>query len=475
VFLFSTEIPFSVQNVYEYHANPGALDRLIPPWEPVEIQKRGDSLDVGTEVILANRLGPFRLKWLARHTQNVPPHLFQDVQVSGPFKAWTHTHRFSEMGDGRCCLTDEVDYDLPFGTLGRLGSSWIRRKLDAMFAYRHETTLLDLTCKENLLHHRGGFGRPRIAISGSSGFLGSRLCALASVFGFEVTRILRSRSGSSDQRVVSAKTVVLGEKGFDQPDVMEGIDAVVHLGGYGIAQSRWSERTKSRILESRVLGTRSLVNCLKELKTPPGQFVCASGMGAYGEQGDAECDDRDKRRTEIRPNSFLEHVCQAWETEVNRYGQIGNAAVARLGVVLHPREGALAKMLPLFRFGLGGKLGTGKQYWSCVDVDDAIGAILFLALKGNAQGVYNVCSPEPITNQEFTKTLATKLHRPAWLATPAIAIKVGLGQMGKELLLTSTRGIPGRLAEAGYEFRFPRVSKCLDHLMGLSSDVDEEV
>jgi uncharacterized protein (TIGR01777 family) len=308
--------------------------------------------------------------------------------------------------------------------------------------------------------------RQTIAVTGATGMIGRRLCALASVLGFRVIRIQRTVSkGINAVNELPLESVVLDTKhGFDNPKTLDGIDAVIHLAGFGIASHRWSAKTKELIRSSRVEGTRHLVDHLLRLENPPTALVAASGVGIYGDCDEAAC--TEDRKAGI---GFLPELAQQWESETMRYPTQGQrAAVGRLGMVLHPLEGALAKMLPLFRFGLGGTVGSGKQYWSWIHVDDAASAFLHLAINPESIGPYNLVAPESLTNRDFTKTLGSVLNRPTILPVPKAPLRLLVGEMADSLLFASTRALPTRLLEEGFAFRSSTLRGALSQLLGVA-------
>lgn len=463
LFEWTSEFSCSAEKLFQYHANPGAIDRLIPPWENVTVLRRGKSIDVGTEVLLQQKLGLLKLRWLARHTKLEEPWSFQDTQISGPFATWQHDHLFEPKGSDRCLLHDLVHFDLPWSPLSNPALAMVRGILRRMFVYRHETTRRDLELQDYLDRWLAG-RRLRIAVTGSNGMIGSRFVALASVLGHQIVKIARpeSRSVSSESGVPCHRVVFEPSSGFSDRELMENLDAVVHLGGHGIAEKRWTEETKRRIRSSRVDGTKALVHALRNLSSPPKAFVCASGVGFYGDCGDREC-------LEDAPSAddFLGQVARDWEGAARTYEQSGNrVAIGRLAMVLHPRQGALAKMLPLFRWGLGGRVGSGKQYWSWIHVDDAAAAFLFLASCPEATGPFNFAAPHATTNSEFTRLLAQELSRPAWFPAPAPALRIALGEMADALLLASTRAVPQKLDRMDFPFRARRLEDALGQLLG---------
>jgi hypothetical protein len=241
---------------------------------------------------------------------------------------------------------------------------------------------------------------------------------------------------------------------------LEGFDAVVHLAGEPIA-GRWNAAKKRAIRESRVKSTRLLCETLARLSSRPRVLVGASASGYYGDRGDAVL------REESGPgSSFLSQVCQEWEGATGRAAEGGIRVVnLRFGFVLSRAGGGLAKMVPAFKMGVGGKIGSGKQYLSWIAIDDLVQIILFATTAEVLHGPANAVAPNPVTNLEFTKTLGRVLRRPAIFPMPAFAVRLAFGEMGKELLLASARLEPARLLSAGYQFRFPELEGALRHLL----------
>ena len=430
--------------------------------------QRGNSLSVGTRVSIRNKIGPLHLRWNAEHTVLEPPNWFQDVQRSGPFSRWIHDHLFEELDQCHAKLTDRVDYRSKFPQpLDWLASGMIHSKIESMFRYRHQTTVQDLSLRNTLLTMRSDQNTcATIAVTGSNGMIGRRLCALASVLGFRVIRIQRPASISANsQGELPLESVVFdADNGFDKPEALDGIDAVIHLAGFGIATHRWSAKTKEMIRSSRVDGTRRLVDQLLRLDNPPGALISASGIGLYG-----DCDDDDCNEDRRPGKGFLPELAQQWESETLRYSsEDRRAVVGRLGMVLHPLEGALAKMLPLFRFGLGGPIGGGKQFWSWIHVDDAASAFLYLAINPHSSGPYNLVAPEALTNRNFTKALGKAVRRPVFLPAPKAPLRLLVGEMADSLLFASTKAHPARLLSESFAFRAPTLKSALDQLLGLA-------
>jgi uncharacterized protein (TIGR01777 family) len=229
---------------------------------------------------------------------------------------------------------------------------------------------------------------------------------------------------------------------------MEGFDAVVHLAGENIAAGRWTGAKKDRILKSRVFGTRLLAKALTALRQPPRVFICASAIGYYGDRGEQVLTE-----TSAAGQGFLSHVCQAWESEAQRAATTGiRVATLRIGIVLSAKGGALSKMLLPFRMGVGGRLGSGRQYISWITLSDLCRVVDHVLMTDTLSGPVNAVSPQPVTNRDFTAALASAVARPALLPIPRLAVRLALGQMADALLLASTRVVPEKLWASGFHF-----------------------
>jgi uncharacterized protein (TIGR01777 family) len=244
---------------------------------------------------------------------------------------------------------------------------------------------------------------------------------------------------------------------ISQPEALENLGAVVHLSGANVAAHRWTAAYKREIASSRVDSTRALAAALAGLRRPPQALLVASATGIYGNRGAELLDE-----TVSLGTGFLADLCQQWEAAAEPAVQAGIRVVhLRFGVVLGPGPGALGKMLPIFRLGLGGRLGSGRQWMSWISLDDAIAAILFLLATPSLAGPVNITAPRPVTNTEFTRVLAGAVHRPAVFPVPAFALRLALGEMADEALLSSARAYPARLHAAGFRFALPDLDNAL--------------
>jgi uncharacterized protein len=294
-----------------------------------------------------------------------------------------------------------------------------------------------------------------ILVTGASGLIGTALVSSLMSSSHEVTRLVRGQPNPGEKAVRWDPMA-----GSIEASALEGIDAVVHLAGENIGE-RWTAAKKVRIRDSRVKGTQLLCETLARLSSPAQVLVSASAVGYYGDRGE-------EILTEDSPSGrgFLPEVSRAWEAATEPARQHGIRVVQlRLGVVLSAAGGALAKMLPPFRLGLGGVLGSGRQYMSWIALDDAVGAMQHAIVTDTLQGPTNAVAPRPVTNQEFTKTLGKVLGRPTAIPLPAFAARLMFGEMADELLLASARVQATKLLASGYQFRYPELEDALRHVL----------
>ena len=295
----------------------------------------------------------------------------------------------------------------------------------------------------------------KVLISGSSGLIGTALARHLHSLGHSVTRLVRGAAGAAEL----AWDPAAGRIGRD---ALGNFDVAVHLAGENIAGGRWTAARKARIRESRVAGTRLLAESMAGLARPPRALIVASAVGYYGDRGG-------ERLTEESGAGagFLAEVCRAWEAAAQPAAQSGIRVVnLRFGMVLSGSGGALARMLPPFRAGLGGPLGKGRQYMSWIGLDDVAGVVEASMRDESLRGPLNVVAPQPVTNREFTRTLGRVLRRPAILPAPAFALRLAFGEMADALLLSSARVVPERLQAAGYRYLHPELEPALRHTLG---------
>ncbi len=450
-----TRFAAPADTVFDWHLRDGAFERLNPPFEPARIVARSGGIADGGRVELQVPVGPFRQSWISEHRGYVPGVQFQDVQIRGPFASCVHTHRVEADGPHACYLDDKLEYRLPFGPLGTLGKAFVTSKLQRMFDYRHRLMAADIAAHQNV---PAGVTSMKILVVGATGLVGSALVPLLTTGGHTVHKLSRSNSQRDSKTIVWDPTA-----GKIPVNELEGFDAVIHLAGEGIATRRWTAAQKARIRDSRVGGTSLLAGALAKLNQKPKHFLCASAIGFYGDRGDEVC-----AETSAPGTDFLADVCQAWEKATQPVVDAGIRVVnMRIGVVMSPQGGALKKMLTPFKLGVGGVLGSGKQYMSCITIDDVGGGIYHCLTHEELTGPVNLVDPYVVTNRDFTKTLGRILQRPTIFPAPAFVLRLAVGEMADALLLSSTRVVPNRLLSSGYQFRFPDLESGLKHVLGL--------
>jgi len=393
-----------------------------------------------------------RLRWISEFKEIREGELFRDVQLTGPFDLFDHTHRFEAVGERESVMEDRIRYQVPLGFLGDLfGASLARKKLEATFRYRHRVLAKDLA-----VHARAPRARWRILVTGSTGLLGRALVSFLESGGHDVYRLTRRAAANAREIAFDP------ERGAAHPSEMEGFDAVIHLAGDPIAKGRWTAAKKRRIRDSRVPFTRRLAETLAALTKPPSVLVSASATGYYGDRGD-----RILRESDPPGLGFLPEVCVQWEGATEPAAQAGIRVVhLRTGLVLSGKGGALEPMLLPFRMGLGGALGRGNQWWSFIALDDLLYLIHHVLISDSIHGPVNATSPEPVTNADFTKGLGRVLHRPAVLTVPRFALELALGPMTEPLLLASARVNPEKVLDSGFEFAYPSLDSALRHVLG---------
>lgn len=298
----------------------------------------------------------------------------------------------------------------------------------------------------------------KFLVSGASGLVGSHLLKSLQDEGHEVLRLVRSGDSNSQRIKWDPNQNVI-----ENSELMEGLDVVVHLSGENVV-GLWTENKRKRIRESRINSTKLLVETFYKLKNPPKCFVCASAIGIYGDRGNEELTENSSPE-----KGFLSDICVDWEAEANKAAESGVRVVnLRIGVVLSKKGGALKMMLTPYKFGLGGVVGGGKQYWSWVSIEDISRIIKFVAVNEELSGAVNTVSPSPVTNKEFSDTLASVLERPAFLPVPSFIIKLLFGEFGEHALLASTRVIPKKLLDSGFEFKHKELNAALTEIIELN-------
>lgn len=449
----SVRIERPAAEVFAWHERPGALERLCPPWERVEVVASAGNVRDGSQVTVRNKIGPIWTEWKVQHRDYIAGKQFRDVQLAGPFAQWEHLHRFDADGPGACVLTDEVVYRLPGGALGRaLAGNFTRRKLEAMFAWRQLRTKSDI----ELASQYGPLQPKRILVAGASGLVGRSLVPFLTTQGHTVVKLVRRSTEEVGSVYWNPETGAVDAKQLGE------IDAVINLSGENVGAGRWNTTRRAAILRSRIDTSKTLVAMLGKLSRKPVVFLNASAVGFYGHREDEELTEESSVG-----HGFLPEVCLVWETHAEGAARAGvRTVLLRFGVVLTPSGGALGKLLPIFRMGLGGCVGNGRQWMSWVGIDDAVGAIYHALVESRCVGPVNIVAPQSVRNSEFTHTMGRVLCRPTVLPVPAGILRLIFGEMADATLLASVRAIPAGLLRSGYVFRHSTLEEALRSNLG---------
>ena len=451
IFEWSSVMPASADEVFAYHARPGAFRRLAPPWQRLEVREESGDV-VSGRVAFDVWFGPLKRHWVAEMGSAMPGRQFVDRQVEGPFASWEHVHRFVPIDGDSSQLLDHVEYSLPAGGLTDVvGEAPAARTLSRLFRFRHERTRLDLE------RHALWTDRPRlkVAIAGASGLVGSHLADYLTTAGHTVVRLVRGRDAGPGEIPWDPAAGALYH------GALEGVDAVVNLAGVSLA-GLWTPGRKQAILDSRLQATRTVAAAIGRMEQPPSVLINTSAVGFYGSRGHEII-------TEQTPSGegFLAGVCRAWEEAAAPVTASGVRLVTpRFGLVVSAAGGAFATMLPAFKAGVGARIGDGSQYWSWIALDDLLAVLEWALHDEELEGAVNAVAPEPQTNAEVTKTLGRVLRRPAVLTAPRFLVRNATLGMGEEMLLASQRAEPGRLLDRGFRFAFPKLEDALRYELG---------
>ncbi|MFN3596322.1 MAG: TIGR01777 family oxidoreductase [Rubricoccaceae bacterium] len=463
-FVARTPLPVSPEALADWHARPGAFERLTPPWQPVALE-HFEGIGPGQRAVLRLGVGPASVRWVAEHEALPSGELgFADRQLEGPFGRWRHEHRMMPAATpGASVLKDAVAYALPAAAVtAPLASGLARAELERLFAYRHRVTRADLA------RHAAGAGAApmTVAVTGASGLVGRALAALLTTGGHRVVRLVRSRGEAVRLNRGPLERAVYWNPEADEIDLgglaQAAPEAVVHLAGEPVFGLRWTARKKRRIWESRARGTRLLARALALLEPRPRLLVSASASGYYGTRG------ADLLPEDAPPgDGFLADVCRAWEAATEDAEAAGLRIIhARIGIVLSPAGGALARLGPVVQAGLGAWPGDGAAFWPWIALDDLAYALLHLLRTEDLCGPVNLAAPAPATARTVVRTLARVLRRPALAGVPAPALRALAGEQADAVLLASARMVPARLTASGFSFAYPVLETALRHLYG---------
>ena len=444
---YESIVDHPLDEVFAWHTRPGAMPRLVPPWQPMTAVAETESLADGRAVLGL----PGGLRWIAQHVASAydPPHRFVDELSSAGVRSWPprlvgywrHTHDFDHAPGGGTRVRDRVDVPLPAAALR------------PTFVYRHRQLADDLAAHRNAAER--GFGPITVAVTGASGLVGTALTALLTTGGHRVIRLVRRAAESRDERRWNPDDPA--------PELLDGVDAVVHLAGSSIA-GRFTEAHRAAIGDSRIGPTRALATVAGRATDGPRVFVSASAIGYYGfDRGDAVlCEES------THGDGFLADVVADWEAAARPAADAGLRVVAvRTGIVQAANGGTLRLMRPLFAAGLGGRLGSGQQWLSWIGLDDLLDVYYRALYDDRLTGAVNAVAPNPVRNVEYTKALAGVMHRPAFIPVPSLGPRLLLGEQGaRELAEANQRVLPVKLTELGHRFRQPLVDEALSHQLG---------
>lgn len=456
-FIRKTVIHAPVSSVFAWHEKDGAVNRLTPPWAPLSlVARKGRGIDKGVEVTFKIKIFGIPMKWQARHIGYKENAMFRDCQIKGPFAYWEHSHLFHERSTDSTVMEDQVKFRLPFGIFSLPFYGYAKRQLSRIFFYRHQVLKYDM---ENRV---GKMQKQRILISGGSGAIGKALVSFLKTCGHEVICLVRDPSGRDLNQESQNVHFWDPYSNVLDMDAIGPVDAVINLNGVDISRGRWHLSQRAKILNSRVISTQVLVEKMNQMPHPPSTFISASAIGFYGDGGQSRLTEESEGN-----DCFISRVCRQWEEASLGAMDAGIRTVQlRIGVVLTPAGGALERMLLPFLMGLGTRLADGKQYMSWIGMEDVLGGIFHILGNKEIHGPVNLTAPEPVTNREFTHTLAGILGRRAPFVLPKAVVLAFWGEMGKETLLASARVMPEKLIKSGYRFVHPRLEMALGHVLG---------
>ncbi|MFT7518880.1 MAG: hypothetical protein ACI9MC_001014 [Kiritimatiellia bacterium] len=451
-FVKLSTMPVAPTELFAWHERPGAFARLAPPWERMRIVDGDSGLHDGTRTVFDVRKAGVWVRWVAEHRNYQQGVSFTDVQRKGPFAHWEHRHTcIPGEEEGTSNLEDRIQWTPVGGSLGAMAVPLVEQTLHAMFRFRHRRT------RDDLLRHRRYAARPRlrIAVTGATGLVGQELCAFLTTGGHHVVRVVRKDPRDGDALWDLKRETI-------DASALEGVDAVVHLAGASVSKS-WTTAQKRAILDSRVQGTRLLCRALSRLERKPKVLISASAVGFYGGRGDEVLTEDSKSG-----RGFLSEVCQDWEAQTAVARDAGIRVVnLRIGLVTTPKGAALAKLLPAFRAGTGGPIGSGRQWMPWIALDDLVGAVYHCMFEESIQGPVNAVGPNPVMQRRFAEVLGGVLNRPALMPLPAFMVRTLFGEMGKRLLLEGQRAAPTRLLDSGFEFLHPELGDLLRYQLGV--------
>jgi uncharacterized protein (TIGR01777 family) len=459
-----TEVEASAVDLFRYHAAPDAFSRLTPPWDDVDVVRPLARLADGEVAEFKVGVGPLKVRWVARH-EHVADGAdggvagFDDVMVTGPASSWRHEHRFEPVAVGRALLRDRITWSTAPG-----GGLVVGPMLERMFRFRHRRTVSDLALDRALTALPDGERRRVVGVSGASGLIGREVCSLLRVLGHEVRPLVRVATAGAATSSAPGTIAWHPASGAIDHQAARGLHAIVHLAGENIADGRFTAVKQARLRRQRVDDTLALWRSLASLPAPPGVVVGAAAVGIYGDRGDEPLDE-----ASAAGRGPLSAFCVDWEGAVLAAATMlpGVRAVAlRIGIVQSPRGGALGKVLPVFRAGLGGPLGDGNAFVPWIAIDDMADIVVRAIVDGRVAGAINAVAPTPVRQRDYARALGAALRRPAIVPVPRFALKAVLGAELGEHVVESMRASPRALLSLGHRFRHATIDDAFSHLLG---------
>ena len=458
IYEHTATFPYPREVVWNWHARPGAVRRIMPDWEGIRPVEVGGIKD-GAVTSFRMSIGILPQRWVAKHHSYIEGEQFCDDMIKGPFGRWNHVHKFIENNETEMQIHDRIDWKLPFHFFTRIGAPiMVMPRVRQMFKHRSRRILADLKRQQMFKDAP----RKRILISGSTGLIGTQLGAFLETDGHDVHRLVRpSTRLHADQD--PTKVVKWDDRSGDIIEgSLEDFDVIIHLAGAGIGDKRWSKKRKKLIAESREIPTRNLANALANLTSPPSLFMCASAVGYYDNRGDEELDENSSSG-----DGFLAEICRQWEDAAQPAIDSGIRTIhMRTGIVTTAAGGMLEQILLPAKLGAMGPIGGGRQWQSWISLDDQIYAMHYLMNHETASGVFNLTAPNPVTQKQFAKALGKVLRRPAFAPAPGFVMKILFGEMGKSLILDGQKVLPRRLQELGYTFEHEMLEPALRDALG---------
>ncbi len=461
---FAKESFFSVspQTLFQFHERQDAFSLLTPPSEGIEVLSTASTLAPSPDVVrFVTSFLFLKLKFEMIHTVYQPYDLFVDEQKSGLFTTWRHEHRFLPGGwedDPAVMLQDRIEYGHPLGMFLR---PFVNHRLGKLFAFRHQATSAEL---HKISRTRNQSRPSTVIITGATGLIGRRITQILLEKGIRVIAFVRNKEKAEK---ILGDEVTLVSWDFSQPEegawkkYLSEAQGVIHLAGTPLFKQRWNPAFKKQMLDSRVLGTRQLVEAIRAADPKPQSFITASAVGFYGTDPNRVAEENSSPGDDL-----LSRICIKWEEEAQKIEQAGLRSVqVRIGIVLSTESGALKELLPLFRTGLGGPMGYADHWINWIHLED-VARIFVMALENNAMsGPYNAAAPHPVTMEDFAKTVAKVLRRPCLMKYPPPLLKVIVGEAGR-YVSGGSRALSAAIQKEGYGFFFEGLEPALRNVLG---------